>query len=226
MIEMNNGKLKHLMLGITLLISICIMVGCELKTTSNPSAKEGSESKTAASPNAKESSGTVYKISALKGSISVPDGYFLFSEEHPCTNQMCESIGITPENMKLKISTLDGQALIVPSNQSYLNSAKFYVKVKEKKYESITFSRLSKSDADLIASSVVGSFGVKDYKIVEGNGLRFFVFKYNIVGNNYRYATIINGHMIYVYADTGNNSITTSQISDLESIALSIKSGL
>ena len=169
-----------------------------------------------------------YDIPELGGSISVPNDYYVFGEHLTYTNEMCSNIGVLSENMEAGISLLDGQTLIVPSNEPYSSSNHMYIKVKEKKYEDITLSELSDEEYKLIASSVVSSFGVSDYDTVEGNNLKFFAFSANQgLGNVYRYATILSGHMIYVYIqESKNHSITEKEKKDLEYIALSIKYNL
>lgn len=169
-----------------------------------------------------------YDIPALKGSVSIPNGYYVFAEDIPFTDQMCEDIGVKPDNMKTGIGMLQGQTLIVPADEPYETSEPhIYIKVKEKKYDDITLSDLSDSDYELLATTIVSSFGVTDYETVEGNGLRFIVFTANQgLGNVCRYATILNGHMIYIYISTGDSVITDQQRAVLNYIALSIRHGL
>ena len=168
---------------------------------------------------------TRYDFPSEKVSISVPNDYNVYSLEIPYTDEMCRSQGVGPENMKAGLSAMDNNALIIPANDPYSEiNYKIYLKVKDKKYENITLSELSKTDYETLASTIVSSFKVADYETVEGNGLRYFVFKYDRgTGNTCRYATILNGHMVYVYAVTGDTPITQEQQSVLEYIALSIK---
>lgn len=170
---------------------------------------------------------TEYSIERLNGSIRVPNGYHVFGEDQNFTEQMCEDIGVRIENMENAIPMLQGQTLIVPAGEPYADSVHFYLKVKEKKYDDITLSKLSISEYNMLASTIVSSFGVHDYDTVEENGLRFFVFTANQgLGDVLRYATILNGHMIYVYANIGENTLSEQQRSDLEYIAFSIQHAL
>ena len=174
-----------------------------------------------------QEAGSRVEIASLKGSICVPDGYYALSEDLPYTDEMLKSISINKQNLEEVLPLLQGQTIIVPAGKPYADSLHYYIKVKEKKYENITLSNLSQSDYDFVASSVVSSFNVDQYETVTGNGLRFFVFNYNVgLGNTYRYATILNGHMIYIYVNTGDKTITKDQKNVLESIALSIHHGL
>lgn len=166
-------------------------------------------------------------IPNLRGSISIPSGFYVFGEDIPYTDEMCRDIGVEPENMKKAMPLLQGQTLIVPADEPYADtSINIYLKVKDKKYEDVTLASLSYSEYRLLASAVVSSFGVKDFDTIEGNGLRFFAFSYENQGNICRYATILNGHMIYVYANTGSSPISEEQRGVLEYIALSIQHAL
>ena len=177
--------------------------------------------------NQDDSQSTEYQIEDLKGSVRVPNTYYVFGEQIPFTDQMCEDIGIKRENMEMVLSLLQGQTLIVPNDEEYEESDHIYIKVKEKKYEDITLSELPQAEFDSLASLIVSGFGVTNYEVVEGNGLRFFVFTANQgLGNVCRFATILNGHMVYVYENLGDKNMTEQQRSDLEAIALSIQYGL
>lgn len=170
---------------------------------------------------------TEYSVKALNGSIRVPNRYYVFGEDQDFTEQMCEDIGVQFENMKTAMTLLHGQTLIVPADVPYENCSKFFVRVKDKEYDDITLSELSMPEYNYIASLIVSSFGVKDYDTVEKNGLRFFVFTANQgLGDVLRYATILNGHMVYVYCEYGENTISEQQRADLEYIAVSIQHNL
>ncbi len=201
--------------------------------TSSPEANTNLVSEPATEPSEEPASepipesGTRVDIPRLKGSICVPDGYYALGEDLPYTDEMLSRINVRKQNFEEGLPLLQGQTLIVPADEPYADSLHYYLKVKDKKYDDITLSELSLSDYDLIATTVVSSFKVDHYETVTGNGLRFFVFNANQgLGNVCRYATILNGHMIYVYVNTGDDVITKEQQALLESIALSIRHGL
>ena len=222
-----------LIISLSMLLLFCIS-GCAKKDVSSYTDYSNEQQNTTmiteestSSSALDENGGVEYDIASLNGSIRVPKGYYLFGEGVSFTDQMCQDIGVTPDNMRSGLSLLQGQTLIVPSNEPYSDSFHIYIKVKEKKYDDITLSELSLSEFEQLASMVVESFGVSDYEMVEGNGLRFFVFTANLgFGDVCRYATILNGHMVYVYAQAGNKPLTETQKKDLEHIALSIQHAL
>lgn len=160
------------------------------------------------------------EIPKLNGSISVPNGYYVFGEDIPYTDEMCRAIGSELEKMKTAISFMQGSTVIAPANDPNFS---IFLKVKEKKYDDITLSALSDAEYRLFAATVASGFGVNEFDTIEGNGLRFFAFLYENQGNICRYATVLNGHMVYVYANTGSEPITREQRSVLEYIALSIQ---
>lgn len=168
--------------------------------------------------------GIEIELKKINGTAVVPEEFYVIGEDYPITEQMCSDIGVESDNLREGITMLQGQTLIVPNNEPYSSSLHYYVNVKDKKYEDITLSELSETECSLIASTVVNGFGVEDYEIVERNGLRFFVFNADLgLGNVCRYATIIDGHMIYVYSNTAPEGATEEQRTVLEKIAFSIR---
>ena len=214
---------KHLFLLMGLLLLACLLAGCGRAAEVSAATAESRIGETIPdSPG-----GSRLEIPALHGSICLPAGYYAFGEDIPYTEQMCRDIGLEPENVEKAIPLLSGQIMIVRSDEPYTSdSMTIYLKVKEKKYEDLTLSAVSDSEYRLYASTIVGSFGVREYETMEGNGLRFFVFSHEAMGHVCRCATILNGHMIYVYANTGTKPITEEQRAVLTGIALSMQSGL
>ncbi len=171
---------------------------------------------------------TRYDFSPLAGSVLLPDDYVAYSNYLPFLEEKCIEQGIDPENMKSALGTIFDDAMLVPADEKYEDaSMKIFIKVKEKKYGDITLSELSPDEYELTAATIVSSFGEDDYETVEENGLKYFVFHTDAtVENQCRFATILNGHMVYIYAATGNNEITEQQYTVLKNIATNIEYGL
>ncbi len=168
-----------------------------------------------------------YDVSILKGSIMVPDTFNVYGEGIPYTDEMCLSQGMDPANTRQALSILDNQIMIILADEQYKDiTFKIYIRVKEKEYGDITLAQLDQENFDFMADGVTQSFGVDEYEMVEGNGLKFFAFENDLTENECRYATIIDGHMVYVFAQTGDKKLTDNQRKILEKIALSIKSDL
>ena len=179
-------------------------------------------------PAEQEEQGQRIEIKALNGSIVIPDDYYAFSEDIPYTDEMLLDIGIKPENFQSALPLLMGNTMIVPAGEPYTEDTQtIYLKVKGKSYDNITLSELTEAEYQLIAQTVVASFGVLKYETVEGSGLRFFVFNADQgMGNVCRFATILNGHMIYLYTNTGKEEISEEQLALMTDMALSIEHDL
>lgn len=171
--------------------------------------------------------GYEYRISKLNGTVRIPDGYYAVDEEHELSDSACAEVGIDPAALAEAMPLLEGQTLVFPSDEQYSDSMHIYIKVKDRAYNDITLAELDQDAYELLVSMVISGFGTNSYETVEGNGLRYFVFTENQgMGNFCRYATVLNGHMIYIYANTGDRTITAKQRAVLESIALSVRHGL
>ena len=144
--------------------------------------------------------GTEYEIAALEGTVHIPDGYN--APEAVSANEVL----ITP-------STTDGREITITVN--------------DKIYDDVNYAEIKKGDAELYALNAVLGYGAADFDIVEGNGHRFFIFaSKDASGNLFHYATIIDGHMVYVSMNTGDEPISEELQADLENIAMSIQSNL
>ena len=190
-------------------------------------AGETAQQETAAEAPEAEEAGQRIEIKALDGSICIPDGYYAFSEDLPYTEEMLRDINVAPANFEAAMPLLQGQTIIVPAGEPFSDSLTIYLKVKDKKYDDITLAELSDADFKLFAGTVVLGFGVSDYETVEGNGLRFFVFNADQgMGNVLRFATVLNGHMIYLYVNTGKENPDEELVEMMTDMALSIKHDL
>jgi hypothetical protein len=150
------------------------------------------------------------------------------------------SLGITPQNYQPEeilqlpelIAKEQGVHLVICIDEfqqigEFSDSLTIYLKVKDKKYDDITLAELSDADFKLFAGTVVLGFGVSDYETVEGNGLRFFVFNADQgMGNVLRFATVLNGHMIYLYVNTGKENPDEELVEMMTDMALSIEHDL
>ena len=142
--------------------------------------------------------GTDQEIPALEGSVTVPDGYVLQDE-----------------------------STIVPADDPAGESFKITIKVNDKLYDDVNYAQIKRGEAELYALNAVLGFSASDYDIVEDGGQRFFCFASRQDGANvFTYATILDGHMVYVSANTGDAEISDAQRAALESIAFSIRSEL
>lgn len=177
---------RFLLLATAILLSLALSACAGTVPDSNGSGSEVAQTRVLA--------GTEYEIPALKGSVTVPDGYVLQDEA--------------------TIVSADGAATIA-------------IKVNDKLYDDVDYAEIKRGEAELYALNAVLGFSASDFDIIEGDGQRFFAFASRQDGTNvFTYGTILDGHMVYVSANTGDAEITDAQRAALESIAFSIRSEL
>lgn len=83
----------------------------------------------------------------------------------------------------------------------------YLCRIKDNKYEGVDLRRCSAAEATSLLNVIYGSFGTTatDKEIVTINGVPYLKFNW-MNGTQLRYATIVNGDMIYIWAtrDDGN----------------------
>ncbi len=191
--------------------------------TDSPAAEISEES---AGTMAEEQTGAVkYYIPEMNATISVPEEYYVFGKDIDFTDEMCREAGVEPSKMKQYLSMSFDQAFIIPRGDSFTEpSIQIRVKVKDNKYPGTDLSKMSETEFQQTADALVSGFSVDQYSQLEKNGMRFVIFESNgPIEKTYRYATIIDGDMIYIYASVAGSEITTEQRDLLESIATSIE---
>ena len=145
-------------------------------------------------------SGPEHEIPAIGATFHVPEGYSV-SE----TEDANETLVVSPD--------ADGPEITIQVN--------------EQLYDDVNLSDISYAEAQLYALNAALGFGVADFDVIEEGGRRVFVMYVDRPSEHEcRYGTIVDGHMVYVYANTGDEPITEAQRADLESIAMSIRSAL
>lgn len=225
-------KQKSMIRALCALFALLMLLGCTQPAEAAGlldvfgSAADAQQEPAAEEPET-EQAGERIEIKALDGSICIPDGYYAFSEDLPFTEEMLRDIGVERENFEAAMPLLMGQTIIVPAGEPFSESLTIYLKVKDKKYGDITLAELSEADYEFFAGTVVLGFGVSDYETVEGSGLRFFVFNADQgLGNVCRFATVLNGHMIYLYVNTGEEMPDEELMALMTDMALSIEHDL
>lgn len=202
--------------GLCLLTLVCLFTGCVFMKPGND--KPGDGKTTGAEPDSQ------IVLFSLPGSASAPEGYHVFTKGGFVDPTACEDIGIEKSQMETLLAIASYDAELVPKGVPYTgDNAKIQIKIKEKKYGDVNLASVSDAEFEEIASTLVKGFNVTDYDTVRGKGLRYIRFQHEMpgLGTFYRYATIINGRMVYVYL-TGNQTPTEQQLRDLEFVAMSL----
>ncbi len=172
-----------------------------------------------------------YYVPALKGTIAVPEDYYVFIDGGDYTDEMCAAVGLARDQVETYMSATGVQVYIIPKGDQFAKSKfRILLHVKDKKYGDVTFADISESEYNLYASSIISGFekhGADGYQTVEKNGLRFMLFNYVFSCYSYRYATVINGHMIYTYGEKADKQpLSPEQEADVAAIAVSMVPGL
>ncbi len=165
-----------------------------------------------------------YYVPELKGAVSAPSDYYVFGKNIDYSDDMCYAVGLDPERMKTYFSLSFDSVVMIPSGDRFFDpSFEIKLKVKSNKYPGIDFAGMSEQEFRSYAESFIRDFQT-DHTTLEKNGLRFIVFDWDgPETKSFRYATIIDGDMIYVYATSADQTLTPQQREILESIAVSIR---
>lgn len=167
----------------------------------------------------------VYLLSALPGSLEIPDKYNVYSLDNPFTEEMCKSQGVEYDNMNSYLE-LSGDDMLMYFTDDLISNpnCKITVKVKsEKDYGVNNLKYLSDEDFKLWADVMALEFDVvNEYNVVKTDYAKYIVFDWKDY-NQRRYATIVNGKMVYIIGESTNKDVLASIDEDLKSIAGSLR---
>lgn len=167
-----------------------------------------------------------YKISALPATVSLPERYHVYSLDNQFTEKMCQSQGFTVEQMTQYLNLSSVDMIAVPAGESFLGcSFEMDAKIKSSHdYGIDNLKNLSNEEFDLWANILIISFGTSDYEVLETDQVKYVIFDCKLMTPERRYATIINGNMIYFIGHAGEGlEMTEENYLDLEEFATSLK---
>lgn len=131
--------------------------------------------------------------------------------------------------MKTALTLKPIEIIAVPADEKYKErSFEIEIKVKDDEdYGTDNLKSMGEPMLDLFARTLIFGFGTQEYSILETDAANFIVFDCKLAGiSQRRYATIIDGKMIYfIGKDIGGTGITEECYKDLEEIAASLKLG-
>lgn len=167
----------------------------------------------------------VYLLSALPGSLKISEKYNVYSLDNPFTEDMCKSQGVEYDNMNLYLE-FSGFDMVICPKEDLLSNPSFVIEVRvksDKDYGINNSKDLSDEDFSIWAYALSSGFGAGDtYTVVETDKAKFVVFDWEGY-NQRRYATIMNGKMVYIIGESTNKDVLASIDTDLKSIAESLK---
>ncbi|MBE6911138.1 MAG: hypothetical protein E7473_01315 [Ruminococcaceae bacterium] len=175
-----------------------------------------------------------FRISDLPGKITVSDLYNVYSLDNEYTDEMCAEQSVEPDRMKLYLDTQKeyggiNMFIIPKSNPIATTDFQIQIKVKsEKNYGIDNFAELSSSDFSMYKEALMQSFETAlntelTSTVYENKSKKWIVFDCYMTDHQTRYATILNGKMIYVIGKSTIGPLTNSQKNEITQIIDSLK---
>lgn len=175
-----------------------------------------------------------YRISSLPGIIKVGDNYNVYSTDNDFTEEMCLAQGVEYEKMQKYVEvskSMSGIDMhIIPADQNMAKSDFWIeIKVKENKdYGIDNFKALDDKDFKTYAYALIKGFGLSidsdlNYSTYDNKDAKYIVFDCKIINYERRYATIINGKMVYFIAQSKRGTISDIEDSEIKTIIDSLK---
>ena len=157
-------------------------------------------------------------IAAAPMSVELPEGFNAYDPEGNYTDEMCAAQGVEPENMAAYMSMAKKDLMLVPADEPYVDcSLEIYVRVKsDNEYGINSFNELSEAEFQQAAAALVTSFDVGGFEMLGSDtceiaGVRYCVMDCKGIDYERRYATVMNGKMIYFVAVTDGGIVTDEQ---------------
>ena len=170
--------------------------------------------------------GTQYNLAALPGALTISDIYNVYSMDSGYTEEMCRQQGVEKTQMDQYLALAGDDMIILPENGLF-GKPEFQIKVRIKAEDyGITDMKLqSNAVFDQIAKTLVAGYAeyttVSEYTAYENSTAKYVVFEYKLPGlSKYqrRYATVINGKMVYFIAETSGDAFTPEQDVQIQTI--------
>lgn len=217
--------MKKAVAFLLLIISSIILNGCaEQSTTDNTiptkaPVLEVSEEKAVDIDNLKSGE---YRISDIPGKIKVIKKYHVYSLDNEYTPEMCTAQGVDIDEvtkyLKLTKEHTNVNMILVPANEPLVSpNFEIQIKVKDKYAEIKNLNDLSEPVYETTASALVAGFNT-DYETYKTNNVKWIVFDCFVSTNQVRYATILNGKMIYIFGQNKSGTVTDEQRNDIKEI--------
>ena len=190
--------------------------------TKNPDA-DTEQSSTVASGSAGQTGGVEYEFDGGKKHVTFPETYDVYQKDaEDFDDELVKRSGLSEEKLRQYLEALDFNDIIaVPREHQLLeDDRKIYVKVKSDGYEGGDFRKCSEADRKTLADALVGSFGISDYQWLNTGKYDFVCFDVTMNNHQRRYATLVNGSLVYIYMST-EQPITDEEIKIVEEVVRS-----
>lgn len=148
--------------------------------------------------------GNTYILTALNAEITVAEEYSVYALNSGFTEQMCQAQGINSADKMTQYLQLCGDDMyLLPNEDAFLDPTFIVsVRIKEKDYGCENLKDLNALEFKQLAASLVAGFGVGEYTVYENDVAKYVVFNCKILEDECRYATILDGKMVYFTVQT------------------------
>jgi len=170
--------------------------------------------------------GEPYKLTTLPGTLYITDSYHVYATNSGYTEQMCAAQGIEKSKVDMYLPLSGYDMLIFPKNEPFANpNFKINVRAKnDKDYGIQNLKDQSDEEISAMANTLVSGFAstgsVSEPTIYKSSTATYIVFDWFPAGlsSQRRYATIINGTMVYFIGETPADSFTQEQDAQIREI--------
>ena len=161
----------------------------------------------------------IYSIKELSATVRIPDGYDVFSKDNPVSDEVLKRHNVERDKLEYLISVYNADLWMFPENEIYPTDFQINIKVKEKEaYVQIDDLRKWSFDdrSELVEAFLTGT-GADKYEYYESESALFYKADWFMDGHpEERYASIVDGKMLYIYSQRQNGPLTEKDRSNLK----------
>ena len=179
------------------------------------------------SDNRESTSGSEYTLMDGKMKVVIPPEYdVLIKNTTLITDEIAASHGTSADKLETWLS-LQGNDLVAVEKGGLLDgsSDEIGIRIKTGSYEGVdNFKDYPDSLKELLAEPMVSGFqGTNGYQLYETEDACFIVFEPNMLGEEIRYATIVDENMIYLIYKPESGTVTDEMRDTLRRIADTVR---
>ena len=158
-----------------------------------------------------------HTLSTLPGTLGVGEDYYVYSTESGYTEEMCLAQGIEKVTVDNYLPICGYDMIILPKDTTFEDpSFCIYVRVKSDSDLGVdNLKALDESTFQFVADALVSGFSAMGepiaHTVYENENGKYIVFDAVLYKNARRYATIINGKMVYFIAEAAGADISDEQ---------------
>lgn len=155
-----------------------------------------------------------YTVKSGTYKLSVPSMYDVLIKGQDVSEETASSHGVTQGQLSAYISLSFDELIAVSKDEPMSDCDTIRLKIKEDSYPEIgSLNDYSTFEKRLIADALLSGMVTSDsYELYETDEICFIVFEYGLINPQLRYATIIDGDMIYLYYDAARTGEINEEI--------------